>query len=101
MKAKEKQKFNFKKVKFAMIALAVSGCVAYLCVINMGAVKGYEIRKIEKRIAELKKERENLQIEEAELNSFYNIKEDISELEMVEAKNVVYINDNTQVAYQR
>ncbi len=96
---KQKKGFAFGKLKFVMIGLIVSGTVIYLCAINTGAIKGYEIRKVENRISKLKKENEKLQIEEAELNSYYNIKKEADQLGMVKADNVVYINDNTQVAY--
>ena len=42
----------------------------------------------------LRKENKRLQIEEAELNSFYNIRENVGNLNMVEAKEIVYIDNN-------
>ncbi|HFC76874.1 MAG TPA: hypothetical protein ENJ27_01450 [Candidatus Moranbacteria bacterium] len=90
-------KNGFTKIKFLIITIAIASCAGYLCIINIGAVKGYEIRKVENKIAELKKENKQLQIEEAELSSFYNIKKEVGSLNMVEAKEIVYINDNNQI----
>ena len=85
---------GFAKAKILVVSLCMLVCGAYLGIINTTAVKGYEVRKVEKRIAELKKENEQLQIQEAELNSFYNIKDNIGNLNMVDVKDVTYIDDN-------
>ena len=49
---------------------------------------------IKEEIEKLRKENKRLQIEEAELNSFYNIRENVGNLNMVEAKEIVYIDNN-------
>lgn len=99
MSKKENKKFQngFVKMKIAMIIIGLMSCAGYLFSINTGAVKGYEIRKVEKKITELQKENKQLQIEEAELNSFYNIKKEVKNLNMVEATEIVYVNDNDQL----
>lgn len=94
MEKEIKNHSGFAKVKIFAIFLCLLVCVAYLGIINTTAVKGYEVRSVEERINELKKENKQLQIEEAELNSFYNIKDNIGNLNMVEAEEVVYIDDN-------
>lgn len=93
---KSNNKFGFAKTKIVLAAFALLICVAYLSVINISAVKGYEIRKIENEISELRKENKKLQIQVAELNSSYNIKEEVGNLNMVEAENVVYISESGQ-----
>jgi len=91
---KIKNNFSFSKIKMLAIVLCLFVAVIYLAIINTSAVKGYEIKKVEQKIEELKKENKQLQIQEAELNSFYNIKDNIGNLNMVEVKDVVYIDDN-------
>lgn len=86
--------FSFAKIKMLAIFLCFLIPAIYLGIINTSAVKGYEIKKVEQEIEELKKENKKLQIQEAELNSFYNIKDNIGNLNMVEVKDVVYIDDN-------
>ncbi|MFA6184043.1 MAG: hypothetical protein WC682_02985 [Parcubacteria group bacterium] len=85
---------SFAKAKILAVSLCLLVCGAYLGIINTTAVKGYEVRKVEQRIEDLKKENEQLKIQEAELNSFYNIKDNIGNLNMVEVKDVTYIDDN-------
>lgn len=94
MENKNEKYSGFTKVKMAAIFLCLLVCVAYLGIINTTAVKGYEVRNVEERIEALRKENKQLQIEEAELNSFYNIKDNIGNLNMVETEDVVYIDDN-------
>lgn len=91
---KNKNYFGFVKIKMFVISLGLLVCGAYLGIMNTTAVKGYEVRKVEEQIEELRKENKQLQIEEAELNSFYNIKDNIGNLNMVEVKDVVYIDNN-------
>ncbi|HBI17030.1 MAG TPA: hypothetical protein DDY52_02670 [Candidatus Moranbacteria bacterium] len=91
---KIKNNFSFSKIKMLAIVLCLFVAAIYLAIINTSAVKGYEIKKVEQKIEELKKENKQLQIQEAELNSFYNIKDNIGNLNMVEVKDVVYIDDN-------
>lgn len=86
--------FGFAKVKIIAIVLCFMACAVYLGIINTTAVKGYEVRKVEQEIERLKKDNKQLQIQEAELNSFYNIKDNVGNLNMVEAKDVVYIDNN-------
>jgi len=84
------------KIKLLVIFLFFMIAAVYLGIINTSAVKGYEVKKVEQEIEKLKKENKQLQIQEAELNSFYNIKDNVSNLNMVEAKDVVYIDNNDQ-----
>jgi len=97
MSKNKKKYYGFARLKIAIIGFGLMLCVSYLCVINTGAVKGYEIKKVEQKIAQLKKENRQLQIEEAELNSFYNIKKEVGGLDMVEVKDIVYVSDDDQI----
>jgi cell division protein FtsL len=89
-------RFGFTKTKVTLIVFALVVCVSYLGIINISAVKGYEIRKIENKISEVRKENKKLQIEVAELSSSYNIKNEIENLNMVEAEDIVYISESEQ-----
>ena len=70
----------------------------YLYSINSNAVKGYQIRCVEKKLAEQKKENEQLRIQKAELNSLYRLKEESGKLNMSELKEVVYIEESGPIA---
>lgn len=77
--------------------ILISG-VAYLYSINSSAVKGYQVKQIEKEIQELKKENENLKIKEAQLKSLYHIEESSKNLNMGDLKNISYIEESGSVA---
>lgn len=89
------------KIKFVAILGGVLTCGTYLGVINATAVKGYEVKAIEQKISQLKKDNKQLQIQEAELNSFYNIKDNIGNLNMVPANEIVYIDSNDKAVAVR
>lgn len=76
--------------------LVFSGIYVYC--INGNATKGYQIKKIEKEIEELKKENENLLIKEAELKSLYRIEESTKKLNMAETVQVSFIEEKSPVA---
>lgn len=96
LKKQSGNEFGFANIKILMTVSGLALCVGYLCAINISAVKGYEIKNVEQEISKLKKENEQLQIRVAELRSSYNIKEEVKNLNMVEADNVVYISENGQ-----
>ena len=101
-----KRKTNIKKTNikgfissnvliFALIF--ISGAI-YLYSINSSAVKGYQVRQVEKEIQDLQKENENLKIKEAELKSLYKIEESSKNLNMEDLKNISYIEETGSVA---
>lgn len=83
---------------FVVLAFAVFSGLFYIYSVNQTAVKGIEIRKVEKEIAEQKKAGEALKIKEAELKSLYNIEGSSKNLNMVNAENVKYLEENPSVA---
>jgi hypothetical protein len=86
---------------FVVLAFAVFAGLFYVYAVNQTAVKGLEIRKIEKEIAESKKNNEALKIREAELKSLYKIEESSKNLNMVDAANVKYLEENPSVAFSQ
>ena len=84
---------------FIVLACAVFSGLFYIYSVNQTAVKGIEIRNVEKDIAQQQKNNESLKIKEAELKSLYNIEEKSKEIEMVNAVNVKYIEESPSVAY--
>jgi cell division protein FtsL len=103
---KIKRNINKKRINFSGFIsplFIVLGCTVfagllYLFSINSTAVKGIEIREIEKEIAQMQKEKESLKIKEAELKSLYKIEQSSKDLNMSQLKNVQYIDESPQVA---
>lgn len=81
-----------------IVALACLAGGVYLYSINSSAVKGYQIKQVEKEISELKKENETLRIQEAELNSLRHIEESSKEFNMAGLKNISYVAQPGPVA---
>ncbi|OGI24958.1 MAG: hypothetical protein A3J76_03925 [Candidatus Moranbacteria bacterium RBG_13_45_13] len=79
-------------LSFMLVMLICASGVFYIFEVNNLATKGYEIRDMENRINELRKENENLRIQAAELKSMYKIEEKTKELNMVVPKDVSYLN---------
>jgi cell division protein FtsL len=77
--------------------LFVCGSV-YLYSINSSAVKGYQVRQVEKEILDLKKQNEDLKIKEAELKSLYHVEESSKSMNMENLKNISYIEEAGPVA---
>lgn len=84
---------------FIVLACAVFSGLFYIYSVNQTAVKGIEIRNVEKDIAQQKKNNESLKIKEAELQSLYNIEEQSKQINMVNAANVKYLEESSSVAY--
>jgi uncharacterized membrane protein (DUF106 family) len=81
-----------------VVALFLIGAGIYLYFINSSAVKGYEMRSVEKEITDLKKESEELRMKEAELKSLYRIEESSKELNMAQTSQVSYIEEKGPMA---
>ena len=89
------------KVGFVVFSLFFVIGAAYLYSVNSNAVKGYEIREVEKEISELRKNQEQLKIREAELNSLYRIERESENLNMAElGDDVAYIEELGPVAFK-
>lgn len=72
--------------------------VFYLYTTNRVAVQGYAIRGVEKDIARLKQDNNQLRIEEAELKSLYRIEEAGKRMNMFEPITVNYIEETGSIA---
>jgi cell division protein FtsL len=79
-------------LNFLLVALICILGVFYIFEVNNMATKGYEIKSLENKINDLKKDNEKLKIQSAELKSMYNIEEKTKELNMVVPKNTSYLN---------
>jgi len=83
---------------FAFIVVAVICGAAYLFQVNSIATKSFEVRELENKIHELSKENKKMEIREVELRSMYNIEKASKELNLVNSKDVTYIEINGPVA---
>lgn len=83
---------------FVVLGCGVFAGLLYLYSVNSTAVKGLEIRAIEKQIAQAEKEKEALRIKEAELKSLYKIEQSSRDMNMSELGSVEYIEEVPKMA---
>ncbi len=98
IKKDEKGSKGFAKFGILLGAFVVVSGILYLYSINASAVKGYQIRQIEKDISELKKENDRLKIREAQLKSLRKIEESSRNVNMGDAKNISYLEETGPLA---
>ena len=89
---KTQSKLGRVTLNFILVTLICAAGVFYIFEVNNSATKGYEIRGLETKLNELRKENETLRIQAAELKSMYKIEEKTKDLNMVAPKDVSYLN---------
>lgn len=91
-------KINFIGMFFSFIFVASFLGGIYLYQVNDLIKKGYQIREIENKLNELKKENELSKIEEVDLRSMRNIEKSIENLNLVSSNEVSFLEVNGPVA---
>jgi cell division protein FtsL len=91
------------KISLTVFIMLIFGIVLisgafYLFQVNAMATRGYEIRDIENKIKDLKKQNDSLMIKEVELKSMYNIEKNSQDLEMTRPKDITYLEIESPVA---
>ncbi len=64
----------------------------FLAQVFQSQTKSYEVLELNKKTEELKQDNKDLEIKSAELRSMDHIKQSAKQLNLVETKNIVYIN---------
>jgi hypothetical protein len=83
---------------FITILFVVFFSAFYLFQVNDLAVKGYEIRDLENRIAKLQKDNKKMQIREMELRSMYSVEKAAPNFNLVSPIGVSYLELDGPVA---
>ena len=83
---------------FLMVMVVVFFSAFYLFQVNDLAVKGYEIRELETKIANLEKDNKKMQIREMELRSMYAVEKVAADFNLVSPVNVSYLELNDLIA---
>ena len=79
------KKWADKKIKFLVLTLSICLVISftgYIFLINVISVKGYEIKELDKKISQLKKDYKGLQVKEAYLRSMPRVEAGINCLHM-------------------
>jgi cell division protein FtsB len=85
-------------LNFVIVTLICMVGFLYIYEVNNLATKGYDIKKFESELEQLKKDNENLNIRATELKSMNNIEEKTKDLNMVAPKDISYLNIPGNVA---
>jgi len=94
-----KRKAGFINPVFVVAFFGILAGLFYLYSINQSAVRGFQVKEVEKEIASVKKNNEKLKIKEAELKSLYHIEESTKSLNMEGLVNVSYVDEEDVVAF--
>lgn len=78
---------------YLLLAVLIFMGFGYLFIINSLGTKGYEIRKVEQRIANLEAQKNSLQLDASDLQSIDKIQSHAEKLNLVPSTNVTYIKD--------
>lgn len=89
---------NNKTILALIAAFAVSMMIFYVIQVNNLATSGFEVRKLENQITQLKEENKKLELTVIELQSISNVRTKIEKLNFVEVDNMKYI-DNSRAAF--
>lgn len=91
-------KISLISLLFVILAGVLCLSVFYLYQVNDMAAKGFEIKKIEQEIDDLKEKSKQFRIKEIELRSMYNIEEEAQNLDLVSCAEISYIEEKGPVA---
>ncbi len=83
---------------FVVLVSAVFCGLFYVYLVNKTAIKGIAIRNAENEIQEQMKNNEILKMKEAELKSLYKIEEQSKQMEMINASDIKYLEENPSMA---
>lgn len=89
-KSKEMGFLRF-NVGTVLVALIFLFGVLYVLQVNSLSTRGYEVKNLEQRMAELKEQNKRLEIEAASLRSIQNIEDDLQALNLVPSTHIEYI----------
>ena len=85
--------FDLKTVNLALACLIVVFGLGYLLQVNGQATKGYQIKELEKQIADLRQEKSDLELDALRRQSMSRVKEKLADLNMVSAGNSEYLQE--------
>jgi len=91
-------KINFMGIFFSFVFMVSLLGGIYLYQVNDLVGKGYQIKEIENKLEQLKKENEQEKIKEVELRSMRNIEKSIENLNLVSSNEVSFLEINGPVA---
>jgi len=84
-------KLNYRALQIILAVLVVFFGLGYLIQVNSLATKGYQIKELENKIAELKQEKSDLELEALSLQSMGSVKERLAQSGMVAAGGSDYL----------
>ena len=78
-------------IRLAVVLVLIGVSLGYVVQISQTAVSGYEIHSLEKEVSALNRDTQDLSVKVAEYSSLNSIRQRLSDIRMVPAKNVNYI----------
>lgn len=99
-KAEEIQNSNGSMILvFLLVSMVCAACFLYIFQVNKLATMGYDIKKNEKTIQQLKEKNQQLKVEAAQLKSIHNIEQKKEEMNLKKPQSVGYVEIENPVAF--
>lgn len=83
---------------FLMIFFVIFMSAFYLFQVNNLAIKGYEVKDLENKISDLKKNNKEMRIREMELRSMYAIETAAKDFNLLDSNNATYLEIDGPIA---
>lgn len=96
---KKKHNAGFISPVFVVMIFGFLAGLFYLYSINQSAIRGFQVKEVEKQVSEIRNENEKLKIKEAQLKSLYHIEESSKNLEMTNLGNINYVDEGDSMAF--
>lgn len=96
--SRKKTEMNSRNAFVVLFLITALSGIFYLYQVNDLASKGYDLKKLQVQMADLKSNNEKNRIKEAELMSMYNMEKATRDLNFVSQQNISYLEINDSVA---
>lgn len=87
----QKFEINLYILNIILIGLIVSASLTYLFFVNRQATSGFEIKSLERKIADLEQQTKKLELKKAEMQSLSEIEKSMADLKMVASQKIDYL----------
>jgi len=96
-KGSNDNKFNILKfrninLRFVFFCLIITFGIGYLLIANNTAIKGFKVKELENKVADLQEQNKKLELDAIRLQSVGEVEKKISELSMVKLAKTEYIS---------
>jgi cell division protein FtsL len=90
---RKSKSFSVNRLNLSLLSGMVMIGMVYLFTVSSMGTKGYEIKKLEENVRQLRDVQKNLQLQVSDLQSITHIQSEVQQLNFVPAASVTYLKD--------